>query len=187
MEVSGETRLGETTAAGQLLARKLMGRGWGPLAVYLIALAAVLMLSSTVLPLFLSEAEVGIGAPALVILTAVGGFWLFMKWRLRSLVTGWQARGVPMLSAVTFRIDPDAMQVDNAGVHVRCLWPGVSELAQTKLHWVFIVPGLAYCVPKRFFATPAEERAFVRAALERMTPEARARSDAATTFVGVWE
>jgi hypothetical protein len=185
MQASGEIRLGETGAASRMLGRKLAGNGLVPLVIALAALIGISVLSQTVIPVFFPDS--GLWVELAIILIAVGGFWGFLRWQRHSLIRGWQARGVPLQSPVTFRLAPDALEVEQATWIARYRWPGISELTQTKAHWVYIGPGLAYCLPKRFFANPAEERAFIRSSLEHMTTDARARSDAANAFVGVWE
>ena len=49
-----------------------------------------------------------------------------------------------------------------------------------------IVPALGYEAPRRLYVDPDEERAFVRAVLERMNDAARDRSKKARDFIGTW-
>lgn len=93
-------------------------------------------------------------------------------------------RGQKHELALTFRLTPEALVYDLDDVTMTARWPCVTDLYQTRKHWVFLVQSSAMVLPRRFFATPGAEREFVAEAMSRMTDAARARSPDAVRFIG---
>ncbi len=102
----------------------------------------------------------------------------------RVVVTGWRARGLPDTNTLSYTIDEDALVVAGAASTTRLRWAYVGELAPAgKGYWLLPAAGLFYYLPRRFFATPETEAAFINAMLTRMTPAARDRSAEARRLV----
>jgi len=55
-------------------------------------------------------------------------------------------------------------------------WPGVHCIIAGEGVTLFVISDMAHILPDRTFATPADRTAFLAWALERLTPEAQARS-----------
>lgn len=185
MQASGVMKLGETASASWALSR---ANGFGILAyvVYLAGLMAAMMGATTLASAVLPEAVAG--ALGLPIIAGVGvvGVLAMMRWRRWRMRKTQAARGGPVDTPVTFRIEEDALILEQPHALVRVGWPGVSEVLALKAYWVFVVSGMGYCLPRRFFVDAAAERAFIRAVLQRMEPAARERSPKAAAFVQ-WE
>ena len=75
------------------------------------------------------------------------------------------ARGRSDPEAARFSIADDGFRAEYGATSTLVRWRGVSEVLPAARHWLFIGSGLAYCVPRRFFADAEAERAFLRVAL----------------------
>jgi hypothetical protein len=93
-------------------------------------------------------------------------------------------RGQSYEQALTLRLMPEALVYDLADLTMTARWPCVTDLYQTKKHWVFLVQSSAMVLPRRFFATPEAERDFIAEAMSRMADAARARSPDAVRVIG---
>jgi hypothetical protein len=186
MQADGEMRMGEAASAASWALSRANGFGILGYLVYFVVYFAVLMgvinLAERLLPPMWS----GLLILPLILVTAVGGIYGMTRMRLWRMSRTQVARGGVALTPVSYRLDEDALEVRQPHALTRVEWPGVSELMSLKQHWVFVVSGMGYCLPRRFFADVAAERAFIRAALGRLSGEARSRSAKAAAFVQ-WE
>jgi len=105
----------------------------------------------------------------------------FTVWRFR---TKLQDKGTPLHMNLRMELTPEALVYEVQDIYHRAKWSGVSELFPNRGYWIFIAQSSPFFAPKRFFASEAEERAFVREALGHMSERARARSEAAVKFAG---
>jgi len=85
-------------------------------------------------------------------------------------------RGQAYEQALTFRLTAEGLAFDSGDLAMTAHWSCVTDLYRTRKYWVFLVQSSAMVLPRRFFASPDAERAFVAEALSRMTGAARARS-----------
>jgi hypothetical protein len=183
VEVGGQFRIGEASSAAWLLSRRVCGFGVVAWAVYLVCLFAGVIVVAAVADALLPRWA----GPLAIATMGLLGVRTMLIWRRRRSARAWRERGVPDPQLVTFRIEEDALVVEQAMSTSTFRWAGVSELMPTKTHWVYVGPGLGYCLPRRFFGDKAQEQAFLRASLARMNDAARARSKEATAFIGIWE
>jgi len=95
----------------------------------------------------------------------------------------WAGRGIPADVEISFVAATDGLHISSETGKSVVHWPYLSEIDLVGDYWLVIGPGWALPLPRSFFATPAEERAFLVAVLERMTPAARTRSSKATKLV----
>jgi len=110
--------------------------------------------------------------------------WIVATRLARRLMAGaWRARGLTPALDATYRVEEDALVFDTPGVQTRLRWTRISEIAPGAKAWLFIGVGQAYFLPTRFFADPGQERAFLVACFEKLTPEARARSGEVAALV----
>lgn len=93
------------------------------------------------------------------------------------------ARGQAYERSLTLRLTPEALVYDLEDLTMAARWGCVTDLYRTRRYWVFLVQSSAMVLPRRFFATPEAEIAFISDALSRMTDDARARSPDAVTLV----
>lgn len=185
MQVSGQMQMGETAAASWALSR---ANGFGMLSfiVYLAAVVVAMLVVSNVVSIAL-PADVADALSLPVIMgAAVLSVFAVMRWRRWRMRRTQIARGGLVSTPVSFRIAEDALVLEQPHVLMRVNWPGVSEILSLKAYWIFVVSGMGYCLPRRFFADAAAERSFIRLVLERIEPAARERSGKAATFVQ-WE
>lgn len=171
MEVAGDIGIFESQKACGPLRRHLFGARrflpWLLLAIYLVCLFSVTTLMERLFP----------GSSLLgILLVAVPAYFLWVRMCGRMAPKAWLARGVPLQSHVTYRIDDEALTILGATSETRLKWEGLSQVAPGKGAWLFIGPGLAYFLPLRFFADKAAEKAFLAACFERLGPAAQSRS-----------
>lgn len=81
-----------------------------------------------------------------------------------------------------FEITPDDFLTITGRVETRAPWIAVSDVFPAGPYWVVIVDAWPMYLPKRFFSSPVEEKAFLGTMLNHITPEAKARSADAVRF-----
>lgn len=124
----------------------------------------------------------GSGILAVLVGTVVGVF-LWLRYARTLGPKAWMARGVPAVSPITYRIEDAGLVLDSPNSMTRVAWSGMSQIAPGYQAWLFIGPGQAWFLPTRFFADRQQERAFLAACFEKLTPEAQARSGEVAALV----
>lgn len=81
-----------------------------------------------------------------------------------------------------FEITPEGFLSVTGRVETRAPWIAVTDVFPAGPYWVVIVDAWPLYLPKRFFGSPVEEKAFLGTLLNRITPEAKARSADAVRF-----
>ena len=179
MEVVGQVGIFESQKACRPLSRHLLGRArfaqWWFIAIMLVGDLAASTLMEMVAP--------GCGWLAVILFT-VGTLFLWSRYARTLLPKAWMARGVPANSTATYRVEAEGLVIAGGNSETRLFWPGISQIAPGNESWLLIGPGLAYFLPKRFFADQAAERAFLAACFEKLTPEAQTRSGEIAALVG---
>lgn len=107
----------------------------------------------------------------------------FHRLTVRRFRQRWLERGVPGEIELSFVVATDGLHISSETGKTVINWPYLSEIDLVRDCWLVIGAAWALPLPRRFFATPAEERAFLSKVLERMTPAARTRSVQATNLV----
>jgi len=186
MEISGDIQAADTRVAMATLSRRIYRGLWPWLAGMLALLIAGMFVAPWAMGIVLPQRLVnGLSVPSIFVLTTV---WVVaimrftQAWTLRA----WQGRGLVYPMPTSYRLDERGLEVITPLWRATYAWTGVSEIAASPGGWVLIVPALGYEAPRRLFRDADEERAFVRAVLERMTDAARDRSRKAQDFVGTW-
>jgi YcxB-like protein len=177
MQVSGEMTIGETRSARVLMRRVLLGwKRFSPW-IYFGVFAALIVGLIELGPLMPSR--LGGSATVLVIYVVgvVGTYWGYFWWTRTSVSDGWRRVGLQKASTIAFSATPDSFTVETSVAKTTVPWAGVYMVAPNRRYWIFMIPGIAYCVPKRFFATPNSETEFLAAVWDGLPPEARARSN----------
>ncbi|HEY2707215.1 MAG TPA: YcxB family protein [Caulobacteraceae bacterium] len=186
MVVSGKLRRGDAPGEWQVH-RRILGRRAGAVAMLtgaFLLLAAYLPWAAAVAAGWPSQEQ---GPLALVGTVAALIVYLTMAyqnaWRVASVAKAVIGRGAgASVQQVSYAVG-DALRTEASGTTSEVQWRMVTEVFPFKDGWVLLIGSRAYPVPFRFFADVEAQRPFVRAVLERVTPEARERSAEAREFV----
>ena len=124
------------------------------------------------------------GAACLV--TYIIGLFLLRPIYLRVATTRFRRRrtalGLPEQLPFHAHVSAKAFHCDFGGSRSEVDWELVTEVLAIGRYWVVSANSNPFYVPRRFFADQAAEKAFIADLLQRMTPEARARSKGAVGF-----
>lgn len=102
----------------------------------------------------------------------------------KKFLAGVKARGTPETIAFDYAIGPDGLEVSSDRISHRLAWHAIQEVMRAPDHWLLQVDTITIIMPRRAFADEEVERRFLRAILERITPQARERSGEAVAFAG---
>lgn len=180
MKIQGTVHVGEATRWSNRAMAPLTGSP-GPM-IFSNLIAAVLALLGCGLLTILAERHVipaaampfGFALVAVVAIFAAFRGSLFMLQRnfRHALIE----RGVPNPVSVTIELLPDGLHTRTTAAEHRVAWSAVSEVLLVGPYWFILAEALPTCVPRRWFASPTEERAFLAALTERLGPDSRRRS-----------
>lgn len=120
-----------------------------------------------------------------VILTAVTtiygwaiGLTLGQRAHLKRFLAAIRRRGTPTDLAVTYALAAGGLSTDTQRIQYLIAYDAILEVIETSAAWLIQVDVTTFNLPKRaFHGDRASERAFINELLERVTPEAEARSD----------
>jgi len=174
--VSGVLRVGEAAPAVRDIAARLRGANMAYVVVVVVLAIAGAVAGRLIAPGNDASGLMGAGAGALLYALVAKRIAL---WRYRRKFT---ERGFSNELTLRLEIGDDTLCYVVGDVTESAPWRAVSELFQSHGYWIFLVQGSSWFAPRRFFADVNTERAFVRAALERMSEEAKERSTHATVF-----
>lgn len=124
-------------------------------------------------------------APALIasaVIGTVAGLGAGRAWAIRFARRALGSRGLTSPVPVYFELTPEGITTRTGRSETRAPWSAVSDLLKAGPYWVAIIESCPAYLPRRLFATPADEKAFVSEMLERMTPDAKSRSTDAVRF-----
>jgi uncharacterized membrane protein len=176
MQISGEMTVGETRSARALMRRILLGWKRFGLLIYCGVSAALIVGLIELGPLM--PAWLGGQASTFIVFFAavVGAYCGYLWWMRTSVTSGWRRLGLQKASKVVFSATPDAFTIEGTATKTSVPWSGVYMVAPNRGYWIFMIPGIAYCVPKRFFTSPTSEVEFLREVWDALPTEAQARS-----------
>jgi len=86
------------------------------------------------------------------------------------------AGGMPSQNTFRAILSPEGVTLKGERQTFFGTWASVSELMLIDAYWAFSSDGMGLFVPRRFFASPEQEQAFLTEALSFMTERARGRS-----------
>lgn len=86
------------------------------------------------------------------------------------------ASGMPAQNTFRAILSPDGVTLTSERQSFFGSWATISDLMLIDAYWAFVCDGMGLFVPRRFFATPEQERAFLAEALSFMTERSRGRS-----------
>ena len=180
--VRGDLPLGEAQKACGLINRRILGwRRIVPL-VSGLGLGLLICLGVSLLhQLGVPAALAVLAAPVLFVLGMVGIRRLCGASTNQAL----RHRGAPSSHRVSYEVSPEGFRVNSDVAESLYYWTAIDELACSRDHWVVLVLGMGLVAPRRFFATPLDEKEFVQAIFDKLSPEARARSHGAAQFLSL--
>lgn len=187
MHVQGEMAVGEASRYAARASGRLSGH---PKPIVIANIVAAL---ATAVPLFgfaiwqaVFDAPGWVWLPALVVCGAFG-FWAGPRacrsYSVRVFRENLAARGLVDTFPSRIEITDEAFVCTTGRVTRSAEWAAVSDIVATDPYWIFLVEGQPQFLPRRFFTSPAEEKAFLSGILARMSADARSRSQDATAFV----
>ena len=104
------------------------------------------------------------------------GLRLYSRRHLTGFLGGLRKMGSPPLFPTQFRFGPDGIETVNERVSHRIAWPAVLFVVPSRDHWLLQADTLTLAIPRRAFADPAAEQAFLDLVQARISDEARSRS-----------
>lgn len=187
MKIQGTARVGEATRWSNRAMAPLTGSP-RPM-IFSNLIAAVLAILGGGLLAVLTERHVipaaampfGFALVAGVAILAAFRGSLFMLRRnfRRALIE----RGVPDPASIAVELLPDELYTRTTATEHRVAWSAVSEVLLVGPYWFILAEALPICIPRRWFTSPTEERAFLAALNERLGPESRKRSPQMQKFL----
>ena len=114
------------------------------------------------------------------------GWFVYMRftrpWSIRRFRRRMEDRGLSARFPYSVTIEHEVLAVQSGGIRKTADWASVTEVFKAHGYWVFLVQMEAWYAPARLFPDLAAERAFLSAALDRMSEGARKRSLEAVNF-----
>jgi len=181
--ITGDINYGETIGAGRVISQRLTGSFWLPQIIFFAVVMGGVLGLPILLGLLLPRSLAWLNFPIILIYLG-GSWWAFARISRRRLRRAWESRGIGGPFPTVFTLEDDVFVVTSETSETRIAWRAISEIVQTKTHWIFIAAGLGYCLPRRFFGDVESEKAFVASALARIAQAGQTRSRKAALFVG---
>jgi hypothetical protein len=172
MQVSGNLPMGEAQKACKLLMRRVFGWKRYFAAIYFCALSILMFGGASVF--YSPKSEINFGWIWFFACLVVGLIAYQVIWKKIAFST-FQDRGAPAVSAITYSVTDRGLVLNSEESEQLFYWSAVSELTMNRTYCVFIVRGMGYVIPRRFFSDRTVEQDFLVEAWTHMTPEARAR------------
>ena len=186
MHIQGEMEVGEAARYAGRASARLSGH---PRPMVIANLAAGLATAIPIIVIGIWQAAVDAPAwlwlPILPLAMAFGlwaGLAACRKYTVGTFRKNLAARGLDSKFASSMTVAEEGLVSSTGRMRMAAPWTAVSDLIQTDRYWILLVEGHPQFLPRRFFASPSEERAFLSEMLVRMSPEARARSGDAEAF-----
>lgn len=104
------------------------------------------------------------------------GLRAYSRQHLGGFLAALRKMGSPPVLPTKFRLTPEAIETVNERVSHRIAWDAVLFVAPGPDHWLVQADTLTLAVPRRAFADPKAEEAFLDFVQARISDEARTRS-----------
>lgn len=172
------------TAITRMLGSELFVQGYQAVGV-VVGLAAGVLLSIALHTALLASGAAAPPSSTGEILTGIGaicgwasGLSLAQRAHLRRFLAAIRERGTPTELAVTFALTDEGVDVDTQRIRYLISYEAILEVIETATAWLLQVDVTTINLPKRAFGGDrATELAFIEQLLDRMNPDAQARSD----------
>ena len=121
--------------------------------------------------------------PALFALIAVILVGSVQNWAVRrAYLRNFGRLDIPTEIEARFEILPEGLKLSTERITILPKWTAVDTVEWAATGWVLSADHLTFLLPRESFGDREEERAFLAALLEKLTPEARERSPKAVAF-----
>ena len=178
IEAQADVMLGEAIRPAAEAHRHVYSGGWVALLVSSLIFAAAsiagMMLATPLMP------SLGQWSAILSILGFILGAILaigfYSRSQLGGFLKGLRKLGSPATLSTYFRFDEAGIAIDTDRLSHRLPWTAVQLFLPSPKHWLLQADTITLAIPRRAFATPDDEQAFVRLAKSCLTEAARDRS-----------
>ena len=178
IEAEADVVLGEAIRPAAEAHRHVYSGGWIPLLVASLIFAgasiAGMALAAPLMP------ALGQWSGILSILGFIIGAILAIRFyssvQLGGFLKGLRSLGSPDSLPTRFRFDEAGIAVDTERVSHRVPWTAVQLFLPSPKHWLLQADTITLAIPRRAFATPADEQAFVTLAKNHLSEGARKHS-----------
>lgn len=178
IEAQADVVLGEAIRPAAEAHRRVYKGGWLP-----ILLASLIFAAASIIGTFLAVPL----APALgqwsqifsilgFIVGAVLAITFYSRVQLGGFLKGLRKIGSPSSLTTHFRFDETGIAIDTQRVSHCVPWTAVQLFLAAPKHWLLQVDTTTFAIPRRAFAKPEDEQAFVELAKSRLGEAARERS-----------
>ena len=178
IEAEADIALGEAIRPAGVAQRRVYGGG--PLNVLVCAIVFALFITIGGLGSSALHPAIGRSADLLGLLSLmIGGMVavsLYARLHMRGFLKALRKLGSPATSRSHFRFDDAGIEIETGRVSYRCPWSAVLLVAHSPRHWLIQVDTTTFAIPKRAFASPVDEQAFVELAKNAISESARQRS-----------
>ena len=183
----GELEAGEAQGAMAAIA----ARQRGSRAIYYVLLTLLMAVGFGIAVAVADIVQFLVRRPFLdPVLTGCIGLWVgsvayaFVgrRFLIRRFRRNMSARDLNVRFRYTIELTKDGLVQVCGAVHRTAQWDAVTEVFRAKKYWIFLVQMEPWFAPMRFFANPADEKAFIRLALTHLSESARDRSKDAVAF-----
>ena len=110
------------------------------------------------------------------VIGGVAAIWLYARLHMSGFLKALRKIGSPGVVSSRFRFTEDEIAINTDRMSYRTPWSAVLLIAPTPAHWAIQVDTTTLAIPKRAFASPADEQAFIELAKACLGEDARARS-----------
>jgi YcxB-like protein len=110
----------------------------------------------------------------------VVGLRLYSHRHMTGFLAALRKLGAPAVFPTRFVFDEEGIRTENDRMSHRIAWPAILFIVPSPDHWLVQVDTMTIAIPRRAFAGPVAEQAFLDLAKERLSEEARTRSVLAT-------
>ncbi|MBU4435671.1 MAG: hypothetical protein KKC14_14815 [Alphaproteobacteria bacterium] len=178
MEVTGRIKLGESQYCQPAYYRRLIGWRSNGLVIWLVWMAAMALILSGVI----ARAGTALWTSLLVAVTIMMLVWIAFQKDV--LVRAWRRRGALDDLVVRYAVEVEGLRISSNVVDSLLLWEGITDISPGQKRWLFMVHEGVYFLMINLFANESDEKAFLTACLDRVTPEAKSRSVEAVAYAG---
>ena len=106
----------------------------------------------------------------------VFGLRAYSKRHMSGFLAALRTMGSPPLFPTRFRFGPNGIEAESERIAYRISWAAVLFVAPSRDHWLVQADTLTLAIPRRAFADPAAEQAFLNLAQASISDGARNRS-----------
>lgn len=179
IEASADVVLGEAIRPAAEAQSRVYGGGIGIILLCALTFGTVAALGPWV-GLWLNFAIGGWGdlvAILFLIGAGIGAVAMYARLHQREFLKSLRKIGSPGILRTRFCFDEHRIAIDTDRISYRVPWSSILLVASTPTHWLLQVDTTTLAIPKRAFASPSDEQAFVELAKTSISEAARGRSD----------